>query len=330
MRKIKTLLLTAVFVILGTSVFAEDATVTFVSGKVEVQRGGKWVALQKGDSVAKSETISTGFQSEAKIKILDSVMYLGPVTRITLEELSSSGQKDNVNVYLKTGTARSQVRHTDNKRVNYQVHTAVAVASCRGTDWVMDDSNSVSCLEGTVAVAAYKAPPATGDDGQTENEETEDKSEDEKEDETEGSEDKTETSETETEGTTESTDDKRTTPSSDEGVLVKANQSVTVSETSSVSTPVVTVVQTASAVTATVAPAGEKEGVGGAGVSAGSAAPAAATTAATTSGASTSSAGTGTGSGTGSGSGSGSGSGAEPAGPTTATVTVTVELPSNM
>lgn len=325
MRKIKILLLTAVFVILGTSAFAEDATVTFVSGKVEVQRGGKWVALQKGDSVAKSETISTGFQSEAKIKILDSVMYLGPVTRITLEELSSSGQKDNVNVYLKTGTTRSQVRHTDNKRVNYQVHTAVAVASCRGTDWVMDDSNSVSCLEGTVAVAAYKAPPATGDDGQTENEETEDKSEDE----TEGSEDKTETSETETEGTTESTDDKRTTPSSDEGVLVKANQSVTVSETSSVSTPVVTVVQTASAVTATVAPAGEKEGVGGAGVSAGSAAPAATTTAATTSGASTSSAGTGTGSGAGTG-GSGSGSGAEPAGPTTATVTVTVELPSDM
>ena len=315
MRKIKTLLLTAVFVILGASAFAEDATVTFVSGKVEVQRGGKWVALQKGDSVAKSETISTGFQSEAKIKILDSVMYLGPVTRITLEELSTSGQKDNVNVYLKTGTARSQVRHTDNKRVNYQVHTAVAVASCRGTDWVMDDSNSVSCLEGTVAVAAYKAPPATGDDGQTENEETEDKSEDE----TEGSEDKTETSETET----ESTDDKRTTPSSDDGVLVKANQSVTVSETSSVSTPVVTVVQTASAVTAAVAPAGEKEGVGGAGVSAGAAA--AASTAATPSGASTSSAGTGSGSGT-----SGSGSGAEPAGPTTATVTVTVELPSDM
>ena len=150
MRKFKSILIAAVLVVFGTSVFAEDATVTFVSGKVEVQRGGKWIALQKGDTVAKSETISTGFQSEAKIKIIDSVMYLGPVTRITLEELSTVDQTDNVNVYLKTGTTRSQVKHVDNKRVNYQVHTAVAVASCRGTDWILDDSNTIKGLGGTV------------------------------------------------------------------------------------------------------------------------------------------------------------------------------------
>ena len=155
MRKLKALLLAAVFVIAGTSAFAADATVTFVSGKVEVQRGGKWVALNKGDTVAKTETISTGFQSEAKIKIMDSVMYLGPVTRITLEELSTTDQTDNVNVYLKTGTARSQVKHVDNKRVNYQVHTPVAVASCRGTGWIIDDSNNIEVLENTVAVGLF-------------------------------------------------------------------------------------------------------------------------------------------------------------------------------
>ena len=156
MRKFKTLLIAAIFSICGAGVFAADATVTFVSGKVEVQRGGKWIALQKGDTVSKSETISTGFQSEAKIKIMESVMYLGPVTRITLEELSSTEQKDNVNVYLKTGTARSQVKHIDNKRVNYQVHTAVAVASCRGTGFIIDDSNTVEVTENTVAVGVYR------------------------------------------------------------------------------------------------------------------------------------------------------------------------------
>ena len=88
MRKIKVLFLAVALAPFGTNAFAADATVTYVSGKVEVQRNGKWVALQKGDTVSKSETISTGFQSEAKIKILESVMYLGPVTRITLEELS--------------------------------------------------------------------------------------------------------------------------------------------------------------------------------------------------------------------------------------------------
>lgn len=274
MGKIKALFISAAFMILAASAFAADATVTFVSGKVEVQRGGKWVALQKGDSVAKSETISTGFDSEAKIKILDSVMYLGPVTRITLEELSSKGQSDNVNVYLKTGTTRSQVRHTDNKRINYQVHTAVAVASCRGTDWVMDDSNSVSCLEGTVAVAAYQEPAEDEDtdsasqDGSDEDDDSEDKSDEKTEDKSEekdGDSAETASGEGSEEKSSGSSGKEKNTPTSDDGVLVKANQSVTVSETSSVSAPVVAVVKTADAVTSTVSSAGNKEGVGGAG-----------------------------------------------------------------
>ena len=244
MRKIKALLLAAVFVIFGASAFAADATVTFVSGKVEVQRNGQWVALQKGDTVAKSETISTGFQSEAKIKILDSVMYLGPVTRITLEELSSTGQKDNVNVYLKTGTARSQVKHVDNKRVNYQVHTAVAVASCRGTGWIIDDSNNVDCYEGVVAVSVYHEPvveTALSDAKEGETEETGD--------------------ETEEEG------DK---PTSEDGVLVQENQSVTVSETSTVSAPVSTVEKTANEVLGVITTTSIKESEGGAGLGGGS------------------------------------------------------------
>lgn len=155
MKRFRNLLIVLLVTVIGASLYAQDATVTFVSGKVEVQRGGSWVALNKGDRVSKSDMISTGFQSEAKIKIIDSVLYLGPVTRITLEELSSQGDQDNVNVYLKTGTVRSQVRHVDNKRVNYQVHTAVAVASCRGTGWIIDDSNNIIGLDGTISVSAF-------------------------------------------------------------------------------------------------------------------------------------------------------------------------------
>ena len=240
MRKIKTLVLAAVFVVLGASAFAADATVTFVSGKVEVQRDGKWVALQKGDTVAKSETISTGFQSEAKIKILDSVMYLGPVTRITLEELSSTGQKDNVSVYLKTGTTRSQVKHVDNKRVNYQVHTAVAVASCRGTGWIMDDSNTVEVTENTVAVGVYTQPEIPSYEGEA-------------------------SGETDSESAEE--DEELT---SKDGVLVQANQSVTVSESSAISNPVSTVEKTANDVVGIITTANVKESEGGVGLGGGS------------------------------------------------------------
>ena len=245
MRKIKALLIAAVFTAFSASAFAADATVTFVSGKVEVQRGGKWVALKKGDTVSKSETISTGFQSEAKIKILESVMYLGPVTRITLEELSSTDKKDNVNVYLKTGTARSQVKHVDNKRVNYQVHTAVAVASCRGTGWILDDANNVDCVEGIVAVAAYRARPAADI--------------------------KVEAG---AKGDAAEGEDENDTPLSDDGVLVQANQSVTVSVNTSVSAPVNEVIKNIAAVTGNLSTTVEKEAEGGAGVGGGSGGPA--------------------------------------------------------
>lgn len=159
MKKIFSLLIT---LFLAASVFAAEATVTYVSGKVEVQRGDKWVPLQKGDTLAKSDMVSTGFQSEAKIKLYESVLYLGPVTRVSLEELSSSGNQDNVSVYLKTGSARSQVKHVDEKRVKYQVHTAIAVASCRGTDWILDDSNKVVGIDGEVAVDSYTGAEDAG------------------------------------------------------------------------------------------------------------------------------------------------------------------------
>lgn len=141
---------------------AQDATVTYVKGKVEVQRNGKWLPLASGDSVAINEVINTGFQSEAKIKVIDSVMYLGPVTRITLEELSASDSQDSVNVYLTTGSVRSKVNHTETKRVNYTVHTPVAVASVRGTDWWITSNNDVYCSDGGIAVASLKFLKASG------------------------------------------------------------------------------------------------------------------------------------------------------------------------
>lgn len=235
MRKIRVLIAAVLFVTVCSGAFADEAIVTFVSGKVEVQRNGKWIALQKGDTVEKSETISTGFQSEAKIKVLNSVMYLGPVTRITLEELSSSGSQDNVNVYLKTGTARSQVKHVDNKRVNYQVHTAVAVASCRGTEWIIDDSNNVDCFEGVVAVSAYKPVQVV------------------------------ENADNEFPGAEEETSKTVVAerPASNDGVLVQANQTVKVSANNSVSAPVKTVVKNANTIKSAVSSAAAKAAVGG-------------------------------------------------------------------
>ncbi len=249
MKKIRCLLI-ALFICAGAGLYAADATVTFVSGKVEVQRGEKWVALEKGDALSKSDTISTGFQSEAKIKLMDSVLYLGPVTRITLEELATKGNTDNVNVYLKTGAARSQVKHVDNKRVNYQVHTAVAVASCRGTDWIIDSNNVISCLEGIVAVSAY-VPPADDNDEEA-SEDT--KKEDSEESAEEGDEDKSKDGE-EKDGESE----EAASLSSDDGILLTANYTLQVSDDGVVSAPVNTVVKTANDIITAVTTAAVQE-----------------------------------------------------------------------
>ncbi len=133
-------------------VFAESATITYVKGKVEVQRGGKWIALNSGDKVEVNEIINTGFQSEAKVKVQNSFMTLGALTRITITDLRESGNTQTVNVKLATGAVRSKVNHVENTRVNYAVRGPVAVASVRGTDYMTRADGFTTCYEGAVAV----------------------------------------------------------------------------------------------------------------------------------------------------------------------------------
>ena len=194
MRKSLKSLLTVLFVFaLSYQLFAADGVVTFVKGKVEVKRGSGWVSLKVGDKFAQSEMINTGFQSEAKVKLMDSVLYLGPVTRVTLDTLSSSSDRDKVNVYLSTGTVRSKVSHSGGKRTSYTVRTPIAVASVRGTDFSVDDSNRIETYEGAVAVSTVRAVygdrnDADDDDADDDDEEDDDEAEDSGSDDAESSE----------------------------------------------------------------------------------------------------------------------------------------------
>ena len=220
----KLVLFSLIFSVFSSSLFAAEGIVTFVKGKVEVQRDSSWVILNVGDKVSQSEVISTGFQSEAKIKLMDSVLYLGPVTRVTLETLKATDSTDKVNVYLSAGVTRSKVNHTDNKRVNYTVHTAVAVASVRGTDWIIDCSGNVSCSEGGVAVAL------ASDDSSRKSSES-----------------------------SESLEDSEELPKNE--VIVAANQTVTVKENGPVETPKHTTAQQIDSVYTAVSSAASKESV---------------------------------------------------------------------
>ncbi len=234
MKRFAKLLAASLFVLfLSGQIFAAEGVVSYVKGKVEVQRNNNWVTLNVGDKVSQSETISTGFQSEAKIKLMDSVLYLGPVTRVTLEALKSTASNDKVNIYLATGSTRSKVEHDDSKRVNYTVRTAVAVASVRGTDWTMNSFGNIACFEGGVAVSLLSALRSTlMAKTEVEEEETED---------------------------LDSFEDSVELPTG--GILVSANQSVVVSAVTSVSAPKSNSTNTLNAILSQVSSASSKEAV---------------------------------------------------------------------
>ena len=238
-------------ILLASQLFAAEGIVTYVKGKVEVQRNSKWIPLNVGDKIAQSEMVNTGFQSEAKIKLMDSVLYLGPVTRVTLETLKSSEANDKVNVYLATGSTRSKVEHTDAKRVNYTVRTAVAVASVRGTDWIMDSAGNVSCLEGGVAVALISSLP-TGKNLTASAAKSDSDSEEDGKEEIPAS-------------ATEAFEDSVELPTG--GLLITANQTITVTQTAPVTAAQTLSSKTAGEIINTVSTAASKESVSSAKIS---------------------------------------------------------------
>jgi len=165
---VKKIILTgAISLLLAAAASADSVEVISTKGKVEVNRNDSWVPIKAGDKVSESEVISTGFQSEAKVKYKDSIMQLGAMSRITLSKLASGETKDVVDVYLNTGAVRSKVNHSDDKKVSYTVRNPVAVASVRGTDFISFDDGSIVCYSGAVVLtpaALFDSEPAAAEE----------------------------------------------------------------------------------------------------------------------------------------------------------------------
>jgi hypothetical protein len=124
------------------SASALEATVLSTKGKVEVQKGNDWVAVKEGDTIQKGAIISTGFKSEAVLKVKESTFKLSPLTRITIEQLASTSTKDETQMYLDSGSVSFNVKKSENKRVGFKVRSPAATASVRGTE-------GTSCADGT-------------------------------------------------------------------------------------------------------------------------------------------------------------------------------------
>lgn len=162
-RIVKVLSVIGLLFLMVSPLAAASAKVTYVKGKVEVQRKGAWVQLKTGDYVAEKETVSTGYQSEARFDLDGSILVLSAMSRVTIETLKTSPDKTQASVYVNSGSVRSKVKHTDNKKVDYQTRTAVAVASVRGTIYSMTSRGDSSCEDGFLDVCSLDDYRLNGD-----------------------------------------------------------------------------------------------------------------------------------------------------------------------
>ncbi len=129
----KTSAVVAFILLTAGSLFAFDATVVQATGKTEILKGEAWQPLSQGDTVRKGDVIQTGFKSQVILKIKESTVTMDSLSRLTVEQLAEKGTTDETRLFLDTGSLKSDVQKSENRRVGFTVKSPVATASVRGT-----------------------------------------------------------------------------------------------------------------------------------------------------------------------------------------------------
>lgn len=145
------ILILAVFALLSINLMAQNVTVREASGKVEFQNpGGSWSSVERGMDLPISATISTGFQSRAVLESDNATIIVQPLTRMTIDELQSSGADSQTRLNLRMGNISVNVKRNDANPSRFQVKSPIATAAVRGTSFTFN-GYQLSVEEGTVA-----------------------------------------------------------------------------------------------------------------------------------------------------------------------------------
>jgi hypothetical protein len=135
----------AIFFVLAMEIPAQNAlgTIREFSGLVELKKSASedWVPARLGDTLERDMIISTGFRSFAVLALGDSVFTVRSLSRLRIEELSRSSQKDEMRLDLRAGRIRARVKAPPAGNVNVTVRSPSATASVRGTVFDFDTIN---------------------------------------------------------------------------------------------------------------------------------------------------------------------------------------------
>lgn len=157
----KFLPLLAFAVFAGISASALEAKFVSIEGKVEILEGGMWIPVEEGDIIQeRGAVISTGFKSNAVVSVKGTNFTLGPLTRITIENMVAMENKDSTQIYIDSGSLKANVSSSDGRKVGFKVRSAVATASVRGTEFKVTSSGRLSVTQGLVSFGGPEASSA--------------------------------------------------------------------------------------------------------------------------------------------------------------------------
>jgi len=112
------------------------AQIVSVKGEVAVRQGSAaWQPVAAGRALAEKEELFTGVDSEANVKFSDgSGMTVRELTQILVGTLAKTGTRKDVELQLKLGEIKAQVQKEKSLDTNFEIRTATATASVRGTE----------------------------------------------------------------------------------------------------------------------------------------------------------------------------------------------------
>ena len=111
----------------------EKGIIKSVQRKVEINISGKWIKAEIGMELLPGNLISTGFKSNAVIDTGSSEIFIKQLTRMSLDELSKSGNTVKTNLNLRLGRVKANVKTSEGLKHNFTLKTPVSTAAVRGT-----------------------------------------------------------------------------------------------------------------------------------------------------------------------------------------------------
>lgn len=141
------------FFLLGSAVFvsAQNARITDVQGKVEVNQGTGWTAARAGMTVPLGAVISTGFGSKAFLQVGMSKIEVKALTRMSVAEYMEREGSATTSLDLRIGRVKATVESAEGVRHDFTIKSPTSTASVRGTEFTYD-GYQVNVTSGRVVI----------------------------------------------------------------------------------------------------------------------------------------------------------------------------------